>query len=90
MNREIMTWAKVRCSTDWATHVPQASLFSLGSWSPRTADKELPGFPTFSWGPECSMLQEPLYPEFQGVDLGAARWKGNALRQKALSWLLFS
>ena len=22
-NREIMTWAEVRCSTDWATQAPQ-------------------------------------------------------------------
>ena len=34
-NCEIMTWTEVRCLTDWATQVPQASSsgFRLRSWS---------------------------------------------------------
>ena len=33
MNHEIMTWAKLRCSTDWATQAPQNLQILETGWS---------------------------------------------------------
>lgn len=55
--------------------------FPLGSQSPGTADKEIAGFPTFSCAAECSVLQKPLHPECQGLDVGAACGKGGGRRE---------